>query len=230
MSDERALLERVGDRFEFPDDAFDRLLRRRNRKIRNQRIASGLVAMIVSLLAIAGLLRALGTRETGDRTILPEPRPPGALDYRDNGLSVIATGHDLGYSWTLSDQHVDPRTDPGPYLVIEGPMAIPILIEPVDIWQIGCLEHGAYLAAATLPAVDRVMVRLGAGTEFDARWMPIQDRRGRPLRLWLAFLPPSGRGVVRIGDGVEVPTRWPVEPETTGRMEARIMCASVRPS
>lgn len=229
MSDERALLERVGERFDFPEEAFDRLLRRRNRKVRNQRIASGVVAVIVSVLAIAGLLRALATRETGDRTILPEPRPPGALDYRDNGLSSIASGHARGYSWTLNDQHADPRTDPGPYLVIEGPMAIPILIDPVNIWQIGCLEHGAaYLTAATLPAVDRVWVRLDGGTEFDARWMPIRDRRGRPLRLWLAILPPSGRGVVRIGDEVEVLTRWPVEPETTEG--ALFSCASVRPS
>lgn len=225
MSDERRLMEWVGDRFTFPEDAFGRLLRRRNRRVRNQRIASGLLAVIVSLLAIAGLLRAFAARETGDRTIHREPRPSGALAYRDNGLSRIASGRDLGYSWTLADQHADPRTDPGPYLVIEGSMAIPILIDPVDIWQIGCLDRGAYLAAATRPTVDRVWMRLDGSAEFDARWMPIRDRQGRPLRVWLAFLPGSGRGIVRIGDQAGIPTTWPIEPEAPAR-EARFSCAS----
>lgn len=131
MSGERLLLEWVGERFTFPEDAFDRLLRRRNRKVRNQRIASGLLAVIVSILAIAGLLRTFVDRETGDRTIHREPRPSGAMAVQDNGLSRIARGRDLGHSWTLSDQHADPRSDPGPYLVIEGRMAIPMLIDPV---------------------------------------------------------------------------------------------------
>ena len=225
MSDERLLLEWVGERFIFPDDAFDRLVRRRNRKVRNQRIASGLLAAIVSLLAIAGLLRAFADRETGDRTIHPEPRPSGPMAYQDNGLSRIARGRDLGYSWTLNDQHADPRTDPGPYLVIEGPMAIPMLIDPVNIWQIGCRDRGAYLTAATVPSVDRVWMRLDVGMEFDARWMPIRNRQGRPLRLWLAFLPGSGRGIVRIGDRAGVPARWPIDPDASAR-DARFSCAS----
>ena len=82
--------------------------------------------------------------------------------------------------------------------MIEGPIAIPLLIDPVNIWQIGCLGRGAYLTAATLPNVDRVWMRLDGGTEFDARWMPIRNRQGRPLRLWLAFLPGSGRGTVKM--------------------------------
>ena len=225
MSDERLLLEWVGERFTFPEDAFDRLLSRRNRKVRNQRIASGVLAVIVSFLALAGLLRAFVDRETGDRTIHPEPHPSGPMAYQDNGLSRIARGRDLGYSWTLSDQQTDPRTDPGPYLVVEESMAIPILIDPVDIWQIGCLDRGAYLTAATLPTVDRVWMRLDGGPEFDARWMPIRNRQGRPLRLWLAFLPGSGRGIVRIGNQAGVPTRWPIEPEAPAR-EARFSCAS----
>lgn len=104
-------------------------------------------------------------------------------------------------------------------------MAIPMLIDPVNIWQIGCLDRGAYLTAATLPNVDRVWMRLDGGTEFEARWMPIRNRRGRPLRLWLAFLPGSGRGIVRIGDRAGVPTRWPIEPEAPAR-QARFSCAS----
>ena len=225
MSGERLLLEWVGERFTFPEDAFDRLLRRRNRKVRNQRIASGLLAVIVSILAIAGLLRTFVDRGTGDRTIHREPRPSGAMAVQDNGLSRIARGRDLGYSWTLSDQHADPRSDPGPYLVIDGRMAIPMLIDPVNIWQIGCLDRGAYLTAATLPTVERVWMRLDGGTEFDARWMPIRNPQERPLRLWLAFLPGSGRGILRIGDQAGVPTTWPIQRDATAR-EALFSCAS----
>ena len=45
MTEMRDLLERVGERFEFPDQAFDRLIRRRQRRVRNQRFGSALVAM-----------------------------------------------------------------------------------------------------------------------------------------------------------------------------------------
>lgn len=67
MNDQRDLLERVGERFDFPEDSLGRLLRRRERKLRNQRIGSALLAVVVSLLAIAGLLRAFdGSEKTGE--------------------------------------------------------------------------------------------------------------------------------------------------------------------
>ena len=40
MNDTRRLIEQVGERAPFPDDAFERMLRRRDRKQRNQRIAA----------------------------------------------------------------------------------------------------------------------------------------------------------------------------------------------
>lgn len=52
MSEPRELLERVGGRYPFPDDAFEGMLRRRDRKRRNQRIVAGTVGVAVALVAI----------------------------------------------------------------------------------------------------------------------------------------------------------------------------------
>ena len=52
MNETRDLLERVGERFAFPDEAFERLERRRDRKRRNQRIAAGAVGIAVFVAAI----------------------------------------------------------------------------------------------------------------------------------------------------------------------------------
>ena len=52
MNETRDLLERVGERFTFPDDMFERLGRRRDRKRRNQRIAAGVVGIAVFVAAV----------------------------------------------------------------------------------------------------------------------------------------------------------------------------------
>ena len=52
------LFERAARRFDPPIDAWEVFGRRRDRKRRNQRIASGLLALIVAAAAIGGLLAA----------------------------------------------------------------------------------------------------------------------------------------------------------------------------
>jgi hypothetical protein len=52
MSDPRSLLERESRRFAQPDGAFERLIRRRDRKRRHQRIAAGVVGIAVFVAAI----------------------------------------------------------------------------------------------------------------------------------------------------------------------------------
>ena len=63
MSEFRQDLERKSERFELAPGALDRLFERRRRKQRNQRIAAGAAALVVTAgmgLAIMGL-RGLGT-------------------------------------------------------------------------------------------------------------------------------------------------------------------------
>jgi Tol biopolymer transport system component len=66
MSSYRDVLERVGDRAQMPEPAFDRMLRRRDKKRRNQRISAGVVGLGVLLALVLGL-----TQVSANRT----PRP-----------------------------------------------------------------------------------------------------------------------------------------------------------
>ena len=72
MTEYRDVLERELDRLAPPRIPLDRLARRRDRRRRNQRVTAAFVAVTVSLLAIAGLIRAFGSgSETGERTEQP---------------------------------------------------------------------------------------------------------------------------------------------------------------
>ena len=72
MTEYRDVLERELDRLAPPRIPVDRLVRRRDRRRRNQRVTAAFVAVTVSLLTIAGLIRAFGAgSETGDRTLEP---------------------------------------------------------------------------------------------------------------------------------------------------------------
>ncbi|HJS26174.1 MAG TPA: transglutaminaseTgpA domain-containing protein [Actinomycetota bacterium] len=53
MSDPRSLLERESRRFTQPDGAFERLVERRDRRRRNQRIAAGVVGIAVFVAAVS---------------------------------------------------------------------------------------------------------------------------------------------------------------------------------
>jgi hypothetical protein len=66
MSDPRSLLERESRRFAQPDGAFERLIRRRDRKRRNQRIAAGVVgiAVFVAAVSIVTSMKSLDRSQT----------------------------------------------------------------------------------------------------------------------------------------------------------------------
>jgi len=74
MTEYRDVLERVGDRAPMPEPAFDRILRRRDRKRRNQRISAGVVGLAVSValvLALVNVSAKRGLRPIGVPTPLP---------------------------------------------------------------------------------------------------------------------------------------------------------------
>jgi Tol biopolymer transport system component len=96
MNETRDLLERVGERFAFPDEAFDRLLRRRDRKRRNQRIAAGATAFAIFVMVIWVLTTGgpfdRSSRPAGDPTRTPTPNE---IVQRRDGEFLMHTGDAL---------------------------------------------------------------------------------------------------------------------------------------
>src|SRR5829696_1730455 len=98
MSDPRSLLEHETRRFIQPDGAFDRLVRRRDRKRRTQRIAAGVVGIAVFVAAV-WIVTSVGAF---DRTQTPavRPTPPPSVvspgTFEDvHGWIAFSTGEDL---------------------------------------------------------------------------------------------------------------------------------------
>jgi hypothetical protein len=101
MIEERERYERAFELFEMPEPAFDRLVLRRERKRRNERLAAGIAAMaLVFALALAFGVAWLSSRKVpADR---PTPEPSTALPsapedwnrvaFPGTGISSIATG------------------------------------------------------------------------------------------------------------------------------------------
>lgn len=71
--DTRTALDREAQRFELRPDAFERLVRRRGRKERNRRVSAALVAIVLTLVSFAGLMRAFRNYERP--AIEPSPSP-----------------------------------------------------------------------------------------------------------------------------------------------------------
>jgi len=76
MPSARTTLERIGDRVPVPEPAFERLLRRQDRKRRNQRIGAAAIAAILALVGMSILARSFrGTQPASEPT--PAPTPEG---------------------------------------------------------------------------------------------------------------------------------------------------------
>ena len=93
MTEYRAVLERAGANFPAPDMPVDRILRRRDRRRRNQRIAAGAMGIAVALAVAVGLGAATLLRydqKTGGGTkLLPLPRENGMITFVAPGGSGL---------------------------------------------------------------------------------------------------------------------------------------------
>src|SRR5262245_56476891 len=125
MSDRFDVLERFAPMFEAPEPSFERFLRRRDRKRRNQRIAAGVVGIAVFVAAIL-----LVTSSSVDRTrqpateLEPPPRAPiaigtGSADGWDWLLSASANGECVALT-DAQGSHVNCVTGPSPYCQRDG--------------------------------------------------------------------------------------------------------------
>jgi hypothetical protein len=79
MNDTGQLIERVGERAPFPDDAFERMLVRRHRKQRNKRVAAAAVGIAVFVAVVA---LALGAFQRSARVpVAPPSVDPGTVTF-----------------------------------------------------------------------------------------------------------------------------------------------------
>ena len=92
MSDPRSLLERESRRFIQPDGAFERLVRRRDRKRRNQRIAAGVVGIAVFVAAVWIVTIGESFNHTQQPAIQPTPTPPAGTAPETGYLIDLNTG------------------------------------------------------------------------------------------------------------------------------------------
>src|SRR5437867_2172895 len=91
MIEDRDLFVRASLRFDPPPDAFERFSRRRNRRRRNQRIGTTVVALMVAVAALGTLARALRTTQP-----VATPTPPVAATFSWGPVSLaFASDGDL---------------------------------------------------------------------------------------------------------------------------------------
>ena len=107
-------LERIARRVPVPEHAYERLLRRRERKERNRRLSAGVLAIVLTLLSITALMRAFGNSESpateptptnSDAT--PIPRGIGSLvDLRTGQVTLLpASIATSGTYYAVSPDH-----------------------------------------------------------------------------------------------------------------------------
>ena len=85
------MIERVGERFPFPEAAFERMVDRRDRKRRNQRLAAAAVGIAVFVAAVAFVLNG-NPFDRGERPAVPIPTEG---DLRHNGEVLVSHEGDL---------------------------------------------------------------------------------------------------------------------------------------
>jgi hypothetical protein len=128
MSDTKELLQRARKQFAPPDGIMESLTRRRDRKQRNRRVGTAVLALVVAAVAIGGVVRAFDLAETSRPAELPK-RPeswtrvefshisgPGASGNRDSegtriwsitaggpGLVAVGTEDWRPAIWTSAD-------------------------------------------------------------------------------------------------------------------------------
>jgi hypothetical protein len=91
MIDERERYERAFQQFQMPEPAWDRLVGRRDRKRRNQRIAAGVVGIAVFVAAV--LVTTGGSfNRTQQPAIQPTPTPPAGIAPETAYLIDLNTG------------------------------------------------------------------------------------------------------------------------------------------
>jgi Tol biopolymer transport system component len=104
-------LERIARRVPIPEPAYDRLLRRRDRKERNRRLSAAVLAIAITLLSITGLIRAFGNSERPATQPTPTPGDRGIFSGMGGWIAygVNAETYTANYGGASSIWAMDPE-------------------------------------------------------------------------------------------------------------------------
>jgi hypothetical protein len=200
MIDERESVARVAERFTLPEPRFERLLRRRDRKRRNERLAAGTAGVTIAFLAIVVALRTVTadvSRDTGT-TPSPTPAPTATIRFESRLYGYALTHPDdwraaaSSTPWTsgpLSRRVADVLrgVDTEGIFLAAGSIEIPEGMTP-DEWLdreerhalvvAGLGDGGSFFVPTT---VDGIAGRL---SEDCGVLLAVEDRRGYVFRLY----------------------------------------------
>jgi hypothetical protein len=202
------LLERRASGYEPSHDLFERVLDRRDRRHRNQRVAAGVLGLAVFALAAIGLVRLLGSEST--------PTPGGDPDSPFLGTWVSNSDADGGTQTMIVERSAEGTFD----IVVTDTIATVCSGTPSTMTGTGRIVDGT---ALVIPAPAYTC---DDGSEAEAvSGPPLQEQ----LRDWTLLLDPQtntlsdGVGGVWLREGAQVP-----EPATSGEMWPQTTLGEVR--
>ena len=231
MNETRDLLERVGDRFAFPDQAFERLERRRDRKRRNRRIAAGAAGIAVFAALVFALARATWS-DSAPRPGEPPPSPTPSIGIEHSGNPILRA-NEVVVDDSNSIEAVDPETrDRRTLVACEDPCIFfsGAAVSADDGWLAYTIE--TCLAAAPCEAGRRPLGRERSrgtpSTDPELRSGPVlpagvgmvaDERHARGRRTRRRSVGPAVAVPGRSGDG------WPNRDRGSGhgRRDARVV-------
>lgn len=131
MTPNNDLLDHAIELFGAPDRSFERLIRRRDRKERNRRVSAAVLAIVLTVLSIAGLMRAFRNSELPATEPTPTPVDRGIFSHV-GGWIAYADKRGTSGIWA-----VDPEAP--------GDPDDQILLSPGTGWPIAWSRDGSRL-------------------------------------------------------------------------------------
>ena len=226
MIDERTIVEHAVERLTPPEPSFERLLRRRERKVRNKRIAAGVVAIAVLLIPV--WLVTAGGRV--DRTLTPattgSPVAPVPTDL-GNGMGFQGLAPEGATPSTPAHGHLVFSFEFGHTYGDAGRFSLSMYADGRVIWQRLGTTRGLIEQRLTPEGVGLVLAEARSTGFFDHdRWFAgtgnlfyggVSIRSGEKL-VRLAW----GHAGFEVGIDSAATTPTPEEVLTLERLDARL--------